>query len=305
MNRVLVTGASGFIGRWALPALERRGYEVHAVDLHPAPPGTVGATWHVADLHDRGAVQKALDAVRPTHLLHLAWYVVPKRFWASPDNLDWIGTSLHLVRAFREAGGERAVIAGTCAEYDPDQGWCSEAVTPLAPNTLYGTAKDALRRVVEAYAKESGLAWAWGRIFLLYGPNEHPDRLVPAVARAVLRGEPTRCTHGNQVRDLMHVEDVADAFAALLDAPAVHGPVNIATGHAITLRNVVHTVARAASAPELARFGDVPAPAGESPFLVADVRRLRDEVGFTPRHQLATGLKEVVEWWRMQEAVRR
>lgn len=298
MSRVLLTGAGGFIGRATVAPLLAAGHEVHVVDLRRSDTMNAGVIFHEADLLAPGAAARIAAEVEASHLVHLAWYAAHGLFWTSPENLRWVSASLELIRAFHDAGGRRAVVAGSCAEYDWSSGWCSERSTPLAPATLYGVAKDALRRTLAAYAASTGLGWAWGRVFLLYGRGEHPDRLVPSVARSVLRGEPTRCTHGRQIRDFLHVEDVGAAFAALADAEHVQGPVNVASGEPRSIREVVTSVAAISGTPELARFGDVPAPAEDPPLLVADVRRLRDEVGFTPRRSLAEGLSDAVDWWR-------
>lgn len=302
MKRVLITGATGFVGSNALTPLLERGYEVHAVARRPPAepvhePARGAVTWHAVDLLDGEAAAAATAAIAPSHLLHFAWYAVHRLFWTSPLNVQWVEASLRLLRAFEAVGGRRAVLAGTCAEYDPAAGWCSEATTTLAPSLPYGIAKDALRRLLGAQGNSGKLSWAWGRIFHLHGPGEHAARLVPDVTRAMLRGEPTRCSHGRQIRDYQHVDDVAAGFVALLDAEGVEGAVNVASGAPRELREVVRAVADAVGKPELVRFGDVPA-AGDAPLLIADVRRLREEVGFTPRWSFEAGIEDTVRWWR-------
>jgi nucleoside-diphosphate-sugar epimerase len=299
MKRVLVTGATGFVGRHALGPLAGRGYEVHAVRLHGGPGASAPATWHQADLMDPADRERLLDEVRPSHLLHFAWYAVHGKFWTSPENMRWVEASLALLRGFADREGRRAVLAGTCAEYDWRHGFCSEGTTPLTPSTLYGVAKGALCALVTAYARQVGLGLAWGRIFFIYGPDEQPGRLVPSVLRDLLANEPVRCSHGRQVRDFLHVEDLADAFVALLESDVV-GAVNVASGRPTPIRDVVITLADAVSrqtgrAALPIEFGAVPSPPDDPPLLVADVRRLRDEIGWAPRLDLGEGLAAVVE----------
>ena len=144
MNEVLITGATGLLGRHAAAALEGRGFRVHGLARKGAE--------HAVDLFDSDAVRACLEAVRPSHLLHLAWITAPGRYWNAPENLEWQSASLDLVRAFHAAGGRRAVIAGSCAEYDwetlpdapIDEGF------PCRPASLYGAAKNALRIAVAA-----------------------------------------------------------------------------------------------------------------------------------------------------------
>jgi len=279
VSRVLVTGAAGFIGSHAVRVLEKRGHEV--------------VTSRV-DLLAPGAAEELVRQTRPTDLLHLAWYAVPGKFWSAPENLVWVEATLQLLRAFYGAGGRRAVAAGTCAEYDwSGKGPLSESETPLRPATVYGRAK---ADTFEAAAGFGG-DLAWGRVFFLYGPGEHPDRLVASVARRLVAGEEAPTSEGTQVRDFLHVEDVAGAFAALLDS-GVTGAVNIGSGVPVTVREVVEEVARAAGRPELLRVGALPARADEAPELVADVRRLHDDVRFRPRYDLPAGVAQTVAWWR-------
>jgi nucleoside-diphosphate-sugar epimerase len=286
VSRVLVTGATGFIGHHLPAALRARGHEV-----------SVASRSSGVDLLEPGDAESLLAAVRPTHLVHLAWYAVPGAYWTSPENVRWVEASLALLRAFVAAGGERAVLAGTCAEYDWSGGVCAEDTTPLRPWTLYGHAKNALREVAEAYAEEAALSLAWGRIFFVYGPHEPDGRLVSSVARALVRGEEAPTTEGSQRRDFLHSADLADAFAALLGSEA-RGAVNLGSGDAVAVRDVVEEVARAAGRPDLLRVGAVPARPDEAPLVVADATRLRDEVGWSPARTLEQGIADTVAWWR-------
>jgi nucleoside-diphosphate-sugar epimerase len=303
-RRVLVTGATGFIGRHALAPLASRGFEVHAVTSGPSPPPPGaqerddGVSWHRADLLSARGADELLAAVRPTDLLHLAWYAEHGRFWTSTENLRWVAATLELAQAFARHGGRRAVLAGTCAEYRWGlPGPCSEATTPLEPATLYGTSKRATHAVLAASAGELGIELASGRVFFLYGPHETPTRLVASVIRSLLAGEPARTSDGRQIRDFLHVSDVAGAFAALLDGPVI-GAVNIGSGEARPLRDVIDAIGAATGRPELLDIGALPARSNDPNELYADATRLRDEVGFSPALGLEEGVARTVEWWR-------
>jgi nucleoside-diphosphate-sugar epimerase len=309
VSRVLLTGAGGFIGRHTLAPLRDAGLEVHAVTSRPL---CAGVHRHHIDLLDPTSAAVLMRTVRPTYLLHLAWCTQPGAYWTSLENLDWVQASLRLLRAFGETGGRRAVLAGTCAEYrwrrdthcvekaPPSSGSVparAAAPTPTLPATLYGASKHGLHVVADAWAQQVGVALAWGRIFFLYGPHEHPDRLVSSVARALVRGEEASCTHGRQVRDFLYAPDLGAAFVALLVSQVV-GPINMASGEPVRVADVVAAIARAAGRPELVRLGALPANPDEPERLTADVRRLRDEVGWEPSVDLREGTERTVGWWR-------
>jgi len=298
VKRVLVTGGTGFIGRWALDPLVARGFDVHAVSSRPPRTTQPSVQWHEGNLLASGEPSRLIAAVRPTHLLHFAWSAPPGLFWTTPENVDWVAATLALARAFAENGGQRFVGAGSGAEYARSDEDCDERTTPLEPATLYGTCKLAAHRVVGAFAR-GRFSSAWGRIFHLYGPHEDRSRLVPAVIRALLEQRDAECTAGTQVRDFMHVQDVAAAFVALLDSD-VEGAVNIASGRPARLADVIANIGAALNAPDRIRLGARPIPAGEFPRVTATVTRLRDEVGWSSARDLDRGLAETIAWWRTQ-----
>ncbi len=299
MTRILVTGATGFIGKPLLARIAASAGEVHAIARSEAPPERGGVRTHALDLRDPEATARVLAEVRPELLVHLAWYVEHGSFWTAPENLESTALSLQLLRAFADAGGRRAVMVGTCAEYDWSRadGPLQERSSPLGPATLYGTAKDALRRLGEAYADVAEIDFAWARLFFLYGPGEQPGRLVPAVIHGLLAGEPVETTAGAQRRDFMFVEDVAGALAALA-ASDVIGPVNIATGRAVPVHEVVQEIARQTGREDLLRIGALPDRPSDPPLLVGASERLREEVGFVPETGLEQGIARTVDWWR-------
>lgn len=295
-RRVLVTGATGFIGRQALAPLCGSGADVHAVTRSVPPAGSApGVTWHRADVTDRPAVRALMASVRPSHLLHLAWYVEPATYLTSLENVPWVGASLDLIDAFGRHGGQRVVSVGTSAEYDPSQGPCSERGTALAPATLYAACKRAVSEALDGWADQTGTSSAWGRVFFLYGPGEAPARLVPQLVRAGLDGTPFALRHPDQVRDYLHVADVGAALAALLLSD-VRGAVNVASGHGISLASLAAAVGECLGSP--VTLGPRAPGADPVPSLVADVSRLRQEVGFAPRYPLMEGLRDTVSWWR-------
>lgn len=300
---ILVTGATGFIGRAAVEALVARGLDVHAVHSTVPRRREVGIVrWHQADLLKASDRAGLVDTVRPTHLLHLAWSMTPGRYLDSPENARWADATSDLARRFASAGGRRLVAVGSCFEYEP--GVCDEVRTPARPRTPYAAAKEACRQELEGLARETGMSFAWPRVFFVYGPGEAPTRLVASVATSLLQGRPALCSHGEQVRDYLHVGDVGDALAAL--APSgVEGTVNVGAGQGVRIKDLVLQIAREVGQERLVRLGARPAPADEPPIIVACVARLRDEVGWSPKFDVITGVKDTVAWWRRELARQR
>ncbi|MGH7579776.1 MAG: NAD-dependent epimerase/dehydratase family protein [Gemmatimonadales bacterium] len=299
MRRVLLTGAAGFIGSHCIRPLTDRGYEVHAVSRSPRAADGGETTWYQADLLRPGAARTLVDRVKPTHLLHLAWFVVPGKLITAPENFDWVSASLELVRRFAEAGGTRLSVCGSGYEYDWAHGYCTEEITPCVPDTVYGACKHALHEMVRTFAAGRGLSAAWPRVFFLYGPKEHPERLVSSVIRSLLRKEPARCSHGKQIRDYLHVQDVADGLVAVLDSE-IQGAVNVSSGQATTLREIASTIGRLTGQPELVQLGAIPARANDAPLVVGSNARAA-ALGWQPRFDLESGLLQTIEWWRGQD----
>ncbi len=295
-RRVLVTGASGFVGRYTLMPLSfARDVDVHAVCLEPHP-GEPELTWHQADLLDESDRDALLRDIAPTHLLHAAWFTTHGEVYESPHNDTWAEASNALFTRFHELGGQRAVLVGSCAQYDWTHDTLSETDTPTVSASRYGRAKQLTEDRLMALAKE-GLSAACGRLFFVYGPYDTPKRLVPSVIAGLVRDEPVALTHGEQIRDYLYAEDAGAALAALLLSD-VQGPVNIASGRPVRLKDIVEQLAGELDRKHLLKFGARPTPAGEPARLEATVNRLFNEVGWSPRHDLESGCRRTLAWWR-------
>lgn len=295
MKRVLLTGANGFIGRHTIDELLQRGFEVHGVSRREQQDDRI--TWHTVDLFEPEAVYALAESVKATHLLHLAWVTTPGEYWQSPDNESWNSASNRLLAAFLENGGEHAVLAGTCAEYDWSDGHCVEEETALRPESPYSAAKLAFRQRAFEMAHDTNLRISWARIFFLFGVGEPRERLVPSIILPLLAGERATCSDCAQVRDYLDVRDVASALVAVVDND-YHGDVNIASGQAVTLKDVVTTIGEELGALDRIDIGARDRQANEPPRITADTSILNNVIGWQPRHELRAAIGETVAWWR-------
>lgn len=278
--KVIVTGASGFLGCYVLKELVRRGHEVVALSRHSrALEGKF--TWIEVDLQDSRMLRSVLISEKPEGLIHLAWQSDFANRWGSVDNLQSCITTIKLLQEFADAGGSKAILAGSCAEYDWRSGYCVEDQTPIRPWSAYGKCKDITRQIAQEFCARNGIKLTWARIFFAYGYGEHVQRLIPYVVRRLIRKEIVKCTHGNQFRDFIHAEDVALAMAQLLESREVEGTFNIGTGLPLRIRDIVDFCASRISSVKPIEFGAIPVLENDPGLLIADVTKLK-ALGWAP-----------------------
>lgn len=290
--RVLLTGGNGFLGRYVLAGLQRHGIETVMIG-RTRPPHSAFARFIAADLLTSPNVASLVKGAAATHLLHLAWYVEHGRYWHSPMNLRWVEATTRLVEAFCQAGGQQLVMAGTCAEYDWSYAYCREDNTPLLPATLYGTAKDACRRLAMAVCAQHHVPCAWARMFMPFGTGESGQRLVPSLMD-VFRGQREAfAIHANSFRDLLHAHDVAEGFLTLLRCGA-KGAYNISSGQPVMLGDVAQQLAELLSADAQTVLSLDAARPNEPSLLVGENFKLKS-LGWQATLSLAQGLERTVK----------
>lgn len=297
--RVLVTGATGFIGGHTAEALHRLGAEVHALHRSPGPAlksalEPVPVTWHRVDLADATSTIEAVAAARPHQIIHLASLVKGAR---DPELLlpmlesNVVGTA-HLLEAARRAGVTRVQLAGSLEVPDPGQPPSSPYALSKAVAGLYGA----------YYRAAEWLEVIEMQIFMTYGPAT-PDRskLVPYVVEQLLDGAGPELSSGTRQVDWVYVGDVAEglARAALVDR-APEQPVPLGTGALHSIRQVVETLVELTGTEATPSFGSVEDRSNEV-VRAADVERTRALLdGWAPSTSLRTGLAATVSWHRQQ-----
>jgi nucleoside-diphosphate-sugar epimerase len=303
-RRILVTGASGFIGRPLLAALEAEPEPVtiHAVQSLSSPPAHTrkNVIWHRADLLDKDAPHALVAELRPDVIIHAAWTTAHGTFWTDPANQKWLSASLRLMDAALHFGCHRFVNLGSVAEYHRDGGRMIEGVAAETPVTPYGQAKLAFTKALNKPAVQRRMMTATGRVFHLYGPREKPERLIPSICRALIHKQKGSFGSDALWRDYLHVSDLARAIVALT-ASELTGPVNLASGEPVRLSQIFNRLEERAGLPSFLARGSRVTPVSEPIFLFADTLKM-SSTGWRPAITLEDGLAMTYTWWQRELA---
>ncbi|MCE7030812.1 NAD-dependent epimerase/dehydratase family protein [Jiella avicenniae] len=272
-KRVLLTGATGFVGRQIHRALVENGHDVRVL-VRPGTADRLAAPAEVvetADLFAESLADLAAACGGVDTLVHAAWYVEPGRYLDAEENLSCLAGSLTLARAAARAGVRHVVGVGTCFEYALP----SERLTvdsPLKPETLYAATKVALFTALERYLAGKSMRFSWARLFYLYGEGEHPNRLVPYVRVCLAEKKTAKLSAGTQLRDFLDVAAAGRMIASIVSSEQA-GAINVCSGRAITLRAFVEHIADETGQRDLLEFGSAPLRDGD-PAAVVGVSNL-------------------------------
>ena len=294
---VLVTGANGFVGSHVVRQLIGSDNEVFALVRPGSSRRRLGGLNRVrfleADLDDGEAVDRQLALARPDACIHLAWYAEPEKYIDAADNLESLRASLALLESLAQAGCRHIVGVGTCAEYRMGPSPLHED-SASKPETLYAACKLAFSLVAAQRLAQLNVGFAWARLFYLYGPLEDERRLVPSMIETLTAGREFPATSGEQVRDYLHVQDVASALCAL-SSLHLAGTFNVCSGLPITIAELMKTVGELMGRPEAIRLGALPYRKWEPMYVCGDNRRLREGADWAPRFSLRDGLADMIE----------
>lgn len=310
MKKVLLTGSTGLIGKYAIEPLLEAGFEVFAVStkgrgnrkeerenlstIRPFNHST-NINWIQADLLNFSDIKRIFEEVKPDYLLHFAWDTRPGIYLEDNSNFDWLKSSLEMLKQFKAQGGKRAVFAGTCFEYEFEYetiGAPLKEDAKLNPTSTYAKCKNHLRELSELYSAKNDLSFGWGRIFYVYGENEQEKRLIPFVIKTLSENNEFKTSSGDLIKDYMFAGDIAGAFVKFLDSN-VEGCVNICAGIPVTVADMALTIARKIGKEHLVKLE--PKPSKEPGRILGDNTRLTKEVGFVPKYSLSEGIDIVLK----------
>ncbi len=308
-KRVLLTGASGFIGAHVARLLVREGSEVHGLtsnvsSIYPDRLRDIRAdiTLHEANLMDRTAIEKLVHDVKPQIVLHLGAYTHVGKSWNRVDECIQanIQGTVNLLEAMADVGYDRFVNTGTSEIYGAVDVPFREDVCPK-PVSPYAVSKYS----AEMYCRLGIESYEWPivmvRPFNAYGPGQSPDRIIPEVIVRALRGEDLAMTTGNQTREFNYVEDLAEGFVLAATVDGVDGElINIGCGEEVKINDLTRRILTLMGDPITADFGALPDRPIEIWRMFCDNTKARELLGWTPRHSLEDGLDKTIEWYRRE-----
>lgn len=294
--RILVTGATGFIGSAFAKLALSHGHEIAGLMLPTEnPPAQVPRcqrmTWIRGTLAE--LPWKAIEDFKPEACVHFAWIATPGVYLESPENEKHLEWSLALARRLKGIGLRQFVGVGTCIEYKITNAPLNEEHTPVDPTTLYSRCKNALRETLAAEARQDGTGFCWGRVFYPYGVGEHPARLCSSLIQKFRRGEQLVLKTPHSTKDYIYIDDLAAAILVTL-GKQFRGTINWGTGEGISVRRIADTVADMLGRPELVTETSPPEldPLGH---MVADATRLKS-LGWQQQFSMEQGLRKLLHF---------
>ncbi|HJQ48272.1 MAG TPA: NAD-dependent epimerase/dehydratase family protein [Amycolatopsis sp.] len=294
--RALVTGASGFIGSHLVRRLERSGIEVHAVSRNPPRDADTAARWHLADVTDASAVAGLVPHTRPDVIFHLASRVSGERSLelVSPTLRANFVSALNILTSASAAREVKVVLAGSAEEprvIDPGQ----------APSSPYAAAKAAASTYALMFNQLWGVPATVLRVAMAYGPGQRDStKLVPYAVQSLLRGESPLLTSGGRQVDWVYVDDVVDAFLAVVRSDEAQGELlDIGSGVTRSVRDTMELLTEVSGTGIHPRYGAVPDRLLDRPN-VADITRATEVLEWRPKVPLREGLHRTFQWYAQQ-----
>lgn len=301
--KFFVTGAGGFIGSHVVRSLLDSGHSVAFLRRSGSNLSRLGGLKLTPiDVSDQlsgfsDAEQSALNSFSPDAVIHLGWIGVGNGERNSYTQLENVEMSVNILRASADAGAKHFVGFGSQAEYGPCEGAIDEK-QPLNPTTVYGASKASVGLIAGVLAEQLGLQFSWIRVFSTYGPGDEPYWMIQDVAKKLLNGEIPELTLGTQKWDYLFVEDAARAVTKVAESSTGLGQINLGSGRAPTIREIVETL-RDVAAPHLSLdFGAVPFRDDQVMHLEANISKLQKETGWVPEVSLIEGLTSTVNYLR-------
>ncbi len=292
--RVLVTGATGFVGLHLCEALSDLGAKVYAlsrsVGLHPLPQ-KINA--QPVDLRSMRSTKRCIETIKVDVVYHLAGLVDTRQSLklVMPTFKNNLSGSVHLFVALAETGCKRLVVAGSSEEPDVSRFGSS-------PNSPYAAAKDAETSYARMFHKIFSLPVVISRPFMSYGPRQPIQKIIPYTIKSLIEGNPPKISSGKRICDLIYIQDLIMGLLLAGIKPGIEGEIiDLGTGIGTTINDTIRLIVELMDSPVEPLFGAIPDRQYEYPQ-IADIKKTTDQLGFHPHWLLVEGIKETIEWYR-------
>lgn len=294
-TRVLVTGATGFLGSHLVHRLRESGAELYALSRSRRDAKEDRLRWVNVDVGDARATSELLSTIQPELIFHFAGFVsaTPDIGAVRPTFDSLLASTVNLLTSATELGCRRMILPGSMIEPPV----ANVDVTPMSPYMAAKWAASAYARMFYTLYRTPVVIV---RPSMTYGPGQPRTRLVPQVLAALLRGEAPRLSSGKMEADWTYIDDMTDGILAAALAPAIEGlTIDLGTGHVTTAREVVELVVELLGTSIRPLFGALPDRPGERSH-PADIRTARERLGWSATTSLREGLRRTIEWFQAQ-----
>jgi nucleoside-diphosphate-sugar epimerase len=297
-QRVLVTGASGFLGSHLCQRLIQSGVEVHAISrtFEGSPLGN--PRWWKVDLEDYPSTKKLFNQVKPHVVFHLSGHVTgdPDIRHVLPTFRSQLLTTVHVLTISAEIGCRRIILTGSLTE--PQAGQVDSP--PSSPYAASKWAGNAFGRMFQCLYKTPVVIV---RPFMAYGPNQNPLKVIPYSIQSFLKGDQPKLTSGKWHADWIYVDDVIDGFMAAVEVSGIEGStVDLGTGQLVSVEAMVRQISEIMDVKIEPQFGALSSRPSEE-VRVADLEHTRRVLGWEPKICIREGIKRTVEWHRSPDPV--
>ena len=290
--KVVVTGASGFLGSWVCRILQEH-HSVTALIRHESNVRRLSGinglriveapieNWHYE-----------INSTKPDAYISMDWWGVEGRDRNDSKQLSNVDRTNKLLGRLEPI--PLVIGTGSQAELGPVSDLISES-QPDAPTTEYGRAKVKARGLFAEYAARTNSRFAWARIFSTYGPLDSNDWLIPSTMQSLAKGVEMPLTPGEQEWSYLHAFDLAEAFRAIVENNQLSGVINVGNPETVKLSDVTKSIAALTGRPELLKFGAIPYREDQV-MRLAPICESLTKAGWQPMVSLKDGLENLYQW---------
>jgi len=306
MKKILITGASGFLGSSIVGELIKNGYKVSALkrsksDLWRCADFIHNVNW--IDCDNLSDVESEIINYEPNILIHSAWGGVK-----SYDRENWIEQEknlsffVYLLEVSKRAGIKKIVALGSQAEYGTYKGVVDE-FCPCNPNSAYGTIKLCAYTILKSFALENEIDWYWIRLFSIFGPGEDKNWLIPSVIENLLGKKEMKLTGCDQKYDYLYLKDFTSGIMSLINcSKSKSGVYNLSSGTSISIKEIlIYLESRLSPDKKLLEIGALPYRSNQIMHMEGNSELFFRSFNFSPIYKISVGLEETLNYYLMQK----